>query len=93
MRSHGAEPATIAVMGGSIRVGLDEQTLRALAEDADALERFAASRPDKARVVELRFFGGLTNDEVAEVMNVTTRTVERHWQFARAWLARDLGEG
>ena len=52
----------------------------------EALERFAFESPDKARVVELRFFAGLTAEETAEVMGVTTRTIERHWRFGRAWL-------
>ncbi len=52
----------------------------------DALERLAAHDARKARVVELRFFGGLTVDEVAEVLDVSRATVEREWTFARAWL-------
>ncbi len=56
----------------------------------DALARLAADHPDKARIVELRFFGGLSNEEIAGLLDITTRTVERHWQFARAWLFRAL---
>jgi RNA polymerase sigma factor (TIGR02999 family) len=52
----------------------------------EALERLAALDPRKARVVELRFFGGLTTEEVAEVLEVSRATVEREWSFARAWL-------
>ncbi|MHC5114895.1 MAG: ECF-type sigma factor [Planctomycetota bacterium] len=59
----------------------------------DALGRLAGEHPDKVRVVELRFFGGLTSDEAAEVLGVTTRTVERQWQFARAWLYREIAGG
>ena len=59
----------------------------------DAIERMGATDPDKLRIVELRFFAGLTHDEIAEVMNVSTRTVERHWQYARAWLYRELSNG
>ncbi|NNE42855.1 MAG: sigma-70 family RNA polymerase sigma factor [Gemmatimonadetes bacterium] len=55
-----------------------------------ALERLEATEPDKARVVELRFFAGLTTEEAAEVMGVTSRTVERHWRYARAWLLTAL---
>ncbi len=52
----------------------------------EALERLAVLDPRKARVVELRFFGGLTMEEVAEVLSVSRPTVERDWSFARAWL-------
>jgi RNA polymerase sigma factor (TIGR02999 family) len=52
----------------------------------DALERLAALDERKARVVELRFYGGLTTEEVAEVLGVSRATVEREWSFARAWL-------
>jgi RNA polymerase sigma factor (TIGR02999 family) len=56
-----------------------------------ALERLAREHPEKARIVEMRFFGGLTTEECADVLGVTTRTVERHWAYARAWLYREIG--
>ncbi len=56
----------------------------------EALERLASIHPEKARVVEMRFFGGLTTEEAAEVLGVTTRTAERYWQYARAWLYREI---
>jgi RNA polymerase sigma factor (TIGR02999 family) len=52
----------------------------------DALDRLASLDSRKARVVELRFFGGLTMDEIAEVLDVSLATVEREWSFSRAWL-------
>jgi RNA polymerase sigma factor (TIGR02999 family) len=52
----------------------------------DALEKLQSQDPEKARVVVLKFFGGLTNQQVAESMGVTERTVERHWAYAKAWL-------
>ena len=55
-----------------------------------ALVALAADHPDRAQVVELRFFGGLTAAECAAVLDVTERTVERRWRFARAWLYRRL---
>jgi RNA polymerase sigma factor (TIGR02999 family) len=55
-----------------------------------ALEKLALEHPEKARVVELRFYGGLTSQEVAAVLEVGVRTVERHWEFSRAWLYREL---
>lgn len=60
----------------------------------EALTRLAEHDPVKARVVEMRFFGGLTTEETAQVLAVTGRTVERYWQYARAWLYRALaGDG
>ncbi len=56
----------------------------------DALERLATLDPRKARVVELRFFGGLTLPETATLLGVGTRTAEGDWYMARAWLRREL---
>jgi RNA polymerase sigma factor (TIGR02999 family) len=55
-----------------------------------ALERLAAVAPDKAKVVELRYFVGLSVDETGEVLGISAATVKRHWTFARAWLYRAL---
>jgi RNA polymerase sigma factor (TIGR02999 family) len=55
-----------------------------------ALEEFAKLAPRQARVVELRYFGGLSEEEIAEAMKISTRTVERDWQLARSWLMREL---
>ena len=63
--------------------------LVALDEALQALERTA---PHRARVVELRFFGGLSVDETAEYLNVAPATVHRHWAYAKAWLYRRLTE-
>lgn len=52
----------------------------------DALETLKATDPEKAQVVLLKFFGGLTNDQVAEILNVNEKTVRRQWEFAKAWL-------
>jgi RNA polymerase sigma factor (TIGR02999 family) len=54
----------------------------------DALERLTALDPRKGQIVELKFFGGLTMDEIARVVGVSRATVEREWTFARAWLYR-----
>jgi len=56
----------------------------------DALERLADSDPDRARLVELRYFGGLTIEETAEVMNISPATVKRSWDVARGWLYRAI---
>jgi RNA polymerase sigma factor (TIGR02999 family) len=56
-----------------------------------AMERLAAFDPHQARVVELRYFGGLTVEETAEALDISPATVKRHWTLARAWLKRELG--
>jgi RNA polymerase sigma-70 factor (ECF subfamily) len=53
----------------------------------EALTELAKDYPDQAKVVEMRFFAGLTEEEIAGLMGVTSRTVQRYWRFARAWLA------
>lgn len=82
--------------GGAARVSLDEDQLPApqpaanviaLDEALDALARFD---PQGARIVELRFFGGLTVEEVAEVTGTSPRTVKRDWAAAKVWLLGEL---
>ena len=63
---------------------------RSVVDLDDALTAFSQVAPRQARVVELRYFGGLTEEEIAEVMEVSSRTVRRDWEFARVWLAREL---
>lgn len=82
--------------GGQARITLDEgvagqagQSIDLLALD-HALERLAALDAEQARIVELRFFGGLTVEETAEALSISPATVKRHWAVARAWLAREL---
>jgi RNA polymerase sigma-70 factor, ECF subfamily len=61
---------------------------------SDALDTLARHMPQSARVVELRYFGGLSIDETAASLGVAPATVKRYWTFARAWLHRELvGEG
>lgn len=63
-------------------------------EDLDrALNRLADLDPRQAQIVELRYFGGLTVDEAADVLGVSTKTVKRDWSIARAWLRRELESG
>jgi RNA polymerase sigma-70 factor (ECF subfamily) len=59
----------------------------------EALQRLAAHDPRQARVVTLRFFGGLSNEAVADVLGVSRATVANDWRFARAWLAGELRRG
>ena len=83
--------------GGQPRVTFDEGLPAAAAErpidvialDA-ALERLAALDPHQARIVELRYFGGLSIEETADAMGISPATVKRHWAVARAWLAKEL---
>jgi RNA polymerase sigma factor (sigma-70 family) len=59
----------------------------------DALKTLESLDARKARVVELRFFGGLTEEETAEVLKISPDTVIRDWQFAKVWLRRELARG
>jgi len=59
----------------------------------DALQGLAKVDPEQSRLVELRYFGGLTIDETAEVMQTSAATVSREWSSARAWLYRELSRG
>jgi RNA polymerase sigma factor (TIGR02999 family) len=68
---------------------VDEPAVDVLGID-EALTDFSKLHPEKAQVVKLRVFGGLSIPEAADALSVSTATVERHWRFARAWLARYL---
>lgn len=72
-----------------VEVGAGPDGEKLLAID-EALQRLAAVDERKARVVELRFFAGMTNAEIAEVIGVSADTVKRDWTFAKLWLAREL---
>ena len=82
--------------GGKIKVSLEALTGVAEERDEDlialdeALGRFEALYPRASRIVELRFFGGLTEKEAAEVLEISTATLKRDWDFARAWLYRQI---
>lgn len=82
--------------GGAVRVTLGDAMATAAARDEDlgalddALQALAATDERKARVIELRFFGGLTVEETAKVLDVSADTVTRDWRLARAWLFREL---
>jgi RNA polymerase sigma-70 factor, ECF subfamily len=92
MVDHARQRHTLKRGGGAIRVTLDEcaavtQTRAAelLALD-EALEKLAAADQRKAKVVEMRYFGGLTMEEIADVLKIHINTVTRDWTAARAWL-------
>jgi RNA polymerase sigma factor (TIGR02999 family) len=81
---------------GAVHVNLDESAVATHEPDGsmvaldDALAALAQFAPRQARVVELRYFGGLSEAEIVEVLKISPRTVQRDWEFARAWLAREL---
>lgn len=85
--------------GGALRVDLtgvaeaaavEPPSVDVLALD-EALDRLEARDPQQARVVELRFFTGLSEEETAEALGISRSTVQRDWHFARLWLLRELG--
>ena len=82
---------------GASKVELDESALISPEQSGvilnlnDALERLASLDSRAAQGVELRYFGGLNQDEIAEVLKVSTVTVRRDWVFSKAWLYRELG--
>ena len=84
--------------GGAQMVSLADQAVvskevaEVIALD-DALKNLAEMDARKSQIVEMKFFGGLTTEEVAEVLKVTPRTVEREWRKARAWLNRAISKG
>src|SRR5213083_15068 len=85
--------------GGALQVTLDEGLVVSSKGGADllaldeALEKLAILNPRQSRVVELRYFGGLKEEEAAEALNVSPRTVRHDWSLARAWLYRELSRG
>jgi len=84
--------------GDAVHVPLDEGAIVSparsedLIEVDDALVRLAEIDPRKAQIVELRFFGGMSVEEIAEVLEIAAITVKREWQRAKAWLYRELCE-
>jgi RNA polymerase sigma-70 factor (ECF subfamily) len=82
--------------GGAFKMELDEAALVSPEESKEiiylheALERLATLDSRKAQVVELKYFGGLTYDEIAEVLKISQVTVRRDWEFARLWLYTEL---
>ena len=83
--------------GNAVKISLDDGTIdvsderaAALVDLDEALQRLAAQDPQKARLVELRYFGGLSIEETAEILGVGTATVVRQWRTVKAWLYKEI---
>jgi RNA polymerase sigma factor (TIGR02999 family) len=81
---------------GAVKVNVDKTPVLSPERDSslvaldEALEAFSKVAPRQAKVVELRYFGGLTEEEIVEVLRTSSRTVRRDWEFAKSWLMREL---
>jgi RNA polymerase sigma factor (TIGR02999 family) len=81
--------------GGAVLVSFDERMFDARPPSDvirlnDALDELAVLAPRKSQVVELRFFAGLSVEEISAALDISAKTVQRDWEFARAWLQREL---
>jgi RNA polymerase sigma factor (TIGR02999 family) len=86
---HGAPPR-VDIELSSIASPMPDEELLALDE---AMTRLAAEDPIRARLVQLRFYAGLRNEEAAVVLGISSATAKRYWRYARAWLHRELAKG
>jgi RNA polymerase sigma factor (TIGR02999 family) len=93
---HARKKASLKHGGGQVRLNIEDLELAGTSPDEkillvhDALDHLERSNPERARVVVLKFFGGMTNKEVADTLNVSERSVDRHWVCAKAWLFQRL---
>lgn len=93
-RAHASEKrggAAVRLSIEDIQIPLEQRASDLIALD-EALEKLIAFDERKAKIVEMRFFGGLTDEEIAEVLKISSRTVLRDWKTARLWLYRELSE-
>lgn len=94
--NHARDAGRIKRGGGRSHIELDEAALAASQSDVDlvaldeAMTKLAALDPRKSRTVEMRFFGGMSIDDTAAALGVAPATVKRDWDFARAWIFREL---
>lgn len=92
------QKAAIKHGGGQRRLNVQDLDLAAATQDErilmvnEALERLEHEHPDRAQVVTLKYFGGLTNKEIASMQGVAEKTVERHWAFAKARLLQLISD-
>jgi RNA polymerase sigma-70 factor (ECF subfamily) len=93
-KKRGGAPQRVTLNDGNVNLahGPSGENIDILALD-QALSRLAEMDPDLARIVELRYFAGLTVEETAEAVGSSPATVKRHWEMARAWLRRSLEGG
>ena len=95
---HARRKQQVRHSGGLERVSLegidlaDDHDWQRLLHVNEALDRLALQDPFKAEIVKLRFFAGLENREIAEMLSISERTVERTWRFAKAWLLAEFNE-
>lgn len=93
---HARRKTRLKYGGGQQRLNIEDLDLAEAPPDDkivlvdEALEHLERSNPERARVVVLKFFGGMTNKEVADTMNISERTIDRHWVCAKAWLFQKL---
>lgn len=87
---HGGGAERVNIEGLELAAQMDDGQLLALHE---ALAQLTQHDAEKAEIVKLRFFVGLTNEEVAKILGVSEPTVKRHWAYARAWLFRAMNNG
>ena len=83
----GGKHQKVDLIGEDLAIEPPSDNLLALDE---ALTELAQTEPDKAEIVKLRYFAGLTLEQIAEVLGISTATTERHWVFAKAWLFRKM---
>ena len=86
---HGGQHRRVEMDGVAV---VDEEPREDLVALDEALVRFAQTEPEKAELVKLRYFAGLTIEAAAEVLGISRSTAKRHWLFARAWLLAELRE-
>ena len=79
------------VLEDALGIALPESDIDLINLD-DALKKFEKIDPHRSKIVELRYFGGLTIEETAEVLGESIRTVQRHWQLAKVWLYKELSK-
>jgi RNA polymerase sigma factor (TIGR02999 family) len=95
---HARRKARLKHGGGQQRLNIEDLELADTAPDEkilmveEALEHLERSQPERAKVVVMKFFGGMTNREVADMLEIGERTVDRHWVCAKAWLFQRLQE-
>ena len=89
-RRHGGAPAKVNLDDSAVLSPAPDRSILAVDE---ALTAFSQLAPRQAKVVELRYFGGRTEEEIVAALDISPRTVRRDWDLAKAWLSRELRRG